>query len=241
MVDPLVALLGMGIAIAGFDLATEAASRLGVSVLPDDGTGTLSSDLGKWIVAGVVVGYVLLVEGRSLASIGVEAMAPLPFVAWVVAGVVLTVVLTGSAYVLYDRLGWTTPEGFVADQLERSVPARTFTVVTAGVTESILFQGYPIERIDTLIGASWLPFEGLALAGALSFLAFTLVHYVGDTFSLVETVYIGVPALCVTVLYVLTGNLFVVITVHALVDGISLLGPELAGDHGREGPAETPG
>ncbi|WP_338906302.1 CPBP family intramembrane glutamic endopeptidase [Salinibaculum marinum] len=66
------------------------------------------------------------------------------------------------------------------------------------------------------------------VAGAIAFLVFTAGHYAGDTYSLEEVVFIGVPALSVTVLYVLTGNLLVVIGVHTLVDGISLLGPDVA-------------
>lgn len=171
----------------------------------------------------------LAVEGQPLSSIGAEWMAPLPFVACVSGGVVLIAVAHTAAMAVYNRLDLTTPEGFVEEQLERPVPARTLTAVTAGVTESVLFQGYPIERLTALLKTAPTT-SGVALpvAGAIAFLAFTGVHYVGDTYSPEETVLIGIPALVVTVLYVLTGNLLVVIAVHTLVDGISLLGPDIA-------------
>lgn len=230
MTDPVLALVGIALAVFGLDALKHVLKRLDVdSPLPDDSTGTVGSDLRKWVLAGLIVVWVLIVEGRSLSSIGIEGMAPLVFVAWVVGGVVLTMVAGGVAMAVYDRLDLTTPEGFVEEQLERSVPARTLTVVTAGVTESVLFQGYPIERLAALLEMGPAT-SGVALsvAGALAFLAFTGAHYTGDTYSLEETVFIGVPALSMTVLYVLTGNLLVVVTAHTLVDGISLLGQKPA-------------
>lgn len=227
MTDLPVAVAGVAISIGGL----HAVHRVDmVSALPDDGTGTLRSDLLKWLLAGVVVGYVLLVEGRGLASIGVEVPAPLPFAGWVLAGVAGTVLATTVTYAAYDALDLTIPNGFVEDQLQRPAVARAFTALTAGVTETVLYQAYPIERLAPLLGS-------LPAAAAVSFLAFTAVHYVGDTFSAAETVYIGVPALCLTVLWVLTRNVFVVATVHALVDGLSLLS---ATDDGEQ-PAEPSG
>jgi membrane protease YdiL (CAAX protease family) len=228
--DPVLALVGIALAFFGLDALKYVQKGLNVgSPLPDDGTGTLGADLRKWAVTGLLVVWVLAVEGQPLSSIGAEWMAPLPFVAWVGGGVVLIAVAHTAAMAVYNRLDLTTPEGFVEEQLERSVPARTLTAVTAGVTESVLFQGYPIERLAALLNTAPTT-SGVALpvAGAIAFLAFTGVHYVGDTYSLEETVLIGIPALVVTVLYVLTGNLLVVIAVHTLVDGISLLGPDVA-------------
>jgi membrane protease YdiL (CAAX protease family) len=229
MTDPVRALVGIALAFVGLDVLRHVRGRLNIdSPLPGGGTGTLGSDLLKWAFAGLIVVWVLAVEGRPLSSIGVEWMAPPSFVAWVGGGVVVTMVAGGVTMAVYDRLDLTTPEGFVEDQLKRSVPARTLTVVTAGVTESVLYQGYPIERLIALLKTAPVT-SGVALplAGAIAFLAFTGVHYAGDTYSLEETVFIGVPALSMTVLYVLTGNLLVVIAAHTLVDGISLLGPDI--------------
>lgn len=229
MTDPVVALVGIALAFAGVDTLRHVQRAVGVGSVSDGGAGTLGSDLRKWAVTGVLVVWVLAVEGRPLSSIGAEWMAPLSLVAWIGGGTVLTMVAGGVAMAVYNRLDLTTTESFVEEQLERSVPARTLTAVTAGVTESVLFQGYPIERLAALLRTAPAT-SGVALpvAGAIAFLAFTGVHYVGDTYSLEETGLIAVPALVMTVLYVLTGSLLVVIVVHTLVDGISLLGPDVA-------------
>jgi membrane protease YdiL (CAAX protease family) len=240
MVDPIFVAVGLAIAFFGIDAVGVLYRRFPGTETGDGAeTITVGRDLLKWVPATVLVGYVLVVEGKPLSTIGVEAMAPLSFLAWFVGGTVFTVAVTSGVYAVYDWREWTIPSGFVEDQLERPVWARTFTAVTAGVTESVLYQGYPIERLAAVLTTpAWFPVGSVAVAGGVAFLVFTAAHYVGDTFSLQETVYIGAPAFCVTVLYVLTGNLFVVIAVHGFVDGLSLLGPEFSNDEER--PVATP-
>lgn len=119
-------------------------------------------------------------------------------------------------YVIYDRFGFTIPREFVEDQAARSYPAMLFTAVTAGVTESVLYGAYPIERLTMLTGS-------VIAAAVVTWLMFTAVHYVGDTFSLEEAVYIGAPALSLTVLYVLSGSLLVIVLVHSTVDTLSFV------------------
>lgn len=226
MSELLVVGVGLVLALGGSDIARSLAGRSDVSlphwVASDEG-GTLGSDLRKWAVAGLVVAYVLLVEGESLSSIGLAPMAPLALLGWIAGGFVLTVALTMVALNLFLWLDLDIPSGFSEQQRQRSVAARLFTAATAGVTESILFQGYPIERLASVTGS-------VLLAGALAWVAFTAVHYLGDTFSLEETLYIGVPAFSVTLLYVLSGNLLVVIVVHFAVDALSLLTSDPDGD-----------
>lgn len=230
--DPVV-VVGLVFAFGGIELGRwvqgRVASQFGVESRPGP---TWIDNVRKWIAAGLLVAFVLLVEGEPLSSIGVEAMAPLAFLGWVVGGLALTMALGMVAFNVFVSLDLETPGDFVADQQAQSVPRRLFTALTAGVTESVLYQGYPIERLAVLTGS-------LPLAGALSVLVFTGGHYAGDAFSLQEVVFIGVPALCVTVLYVLSGNLLVVVVVHTLVDAISLLSddPNQAGDEQPEVPA----
>jgi len=67
-------------------------------------------------------------------------------------------------------------------------------------------------------------FHGLTTAkvAAASWVAFTGVHTLGDTYSPREVLYIGVPALSMTLLYVLTRNLAVVMMTHSLVNLVSV-------------------
>ncbi|MFB6228424.1 MAG: type II CAAX prenyl endopeptidase Rce1 family protein [Halobacteriales archaeon] len=184
------------------------------------------SDLSKWVVTGLLIGYLLAIEADSLSSIGVafpEAIppgigpsGPAGLVAWWIAGTVGTAALTSVVYVVYDRFGFTIPGEFVEDQATRSYPAMLLTAVTAGVTESVLYGAYPIERLAAVTGS-------VVAAAAITWLVFTAVHYAGDTFSLEEVVYIGAPALSVTVLYVLSGSLLVIVLVHSTVNTLSFV------------------
>jgi membrane protease YdiL (CAAX protease family) len=173
-------------------------------------------DATKWAVAGLLLAYISFIEGESLSSVGAEPISVLPFVGWVVGGLVGTVALTSVVYAVYERFGLTYPREFVEEQAARSTPASLFTAVTAGVTESLLYQGYPIERLRALTGS-------LLVAAVASWVVFTAVHYIGPKFSLQETVYIGAPALAMTVLYALSGNLLVIIVVHSAVNVLSFL------------------
>ncbi len=186
----------------------------------------LLSDLSKWLVTGLLLGHLLVVEGNSLSSIGVAFPGAIPpgiglsspagLIAWWIVGTVGTAALTSVVYTVYDRFGFAIPGEFVEDQSARSYPAMLFTAVTAGVTESVLYGAYPIERLTTLTGS-------VILAATATWLAFTAVHYTGDIFSFEEVVYIGVPALSVTVLYVLSGSLLVIVLVHSTVNTLSFV------------------
>ena len=223
--------VGVGLLESWESVAPRVHSVTGVA-FPDDDTGTLASDCSKWLVSGLLVAYVVLVEGRGLGSLGFQYPShlfwfdayggPFALAGWWVGGVVATILLTSVVYLLYGYLELSRLESFVDEQATRSTRAKLFTAVTAGVTESLLLQAYPIERIAELSGS-------LALAALVSWLLFTGLHY-GETFSLAETLYIGVPAFSMTVLYVATGSVYVVILAHASVDALSLLGADDASE-----------
>lgn len=165
-------------------------------------------------------------ERESLASIGATLPEPIPvaggldgsvgLLAWWLGATAATIALTMAMLGIYRRFELTVPTQFTAEQANRPVTARLFTAVTAGVTESILFQAYPIERIATLSGS-------LLVAAVVSYVLFTVAHHVGDASSLEETIYIGAPALAVTIVSVLSGSLYVIVLVHATVVALSLL------------------
>jgi len=177
-----------------------------------------------------LVGFVLGVERRPLSSIGVRPPRELPVVGgvvpdlgvgplvgvlgWSVVGFVGTVVLTTGVYRLYGRFELETPEGFVEEQAGRGPVSYLITGVSAGVVESVLYQGYLIGRVAELSGS-------VAIAAVFAWLVFTAVHSVGDTFGLAETVYIGVPGLAIVLLYVACESVVVVCLVHAVVNVLS--------------------
>lgn len=219
--------IGIGLSIALFGLP--ASKWCGRYVGLMDGTAErkrLRTDLTKWLVTGLLLCYLFLVESESLSSIGAVSPEALPLagglpeavglIIWWIAGTIGTIVLTTVLYVGYQHFDFSVPEEVVEDQGDRSVPSLLVIAVTAGVTESVLYGAYPIERLATLTGS-------LVVAGALTWLVFTAVHYVGETFTGEETIYIGGPALAVTILYVLSGSLVVIVLVHSSVNILSFM------------------
>ena len=216
--------IGLIIAATGHRLLTRTDRQF--DLLPNVSDSTLRSDLSKWVITLVLLAYVLVIEGQSLQSIGVTQPDPFPVVGgfggvaevglWWGFGVAGTVFLTYIILAVYRIAELTVPSEFGADQATRGPIRYGITAVTAGVTESVLFQAYPIERLTLLTGS-------VVIAAVASWIVFTAVHYLGDTFSLEETVYIGAPAAAVTGLYVLSGSIYVIVLVHTTVVFLSFV------------------
>ena len=216
---------GLALAFAGYPTARRVGGRFDTpAVLPDD--ETVREHLLKWLVTAVLLGYVLGVEGNSLASLGATLPPAIPIaggvggavglLGWWIGGLVGSIALSTVAYNVFRHFEWDTSEEFSAEQAERPAAVFLFTAVTAGITESVLYQAYPIERLATLSGS-------VVLAGVVSWVVFTAVHYATGRFSMQATVYTSVPALAVTVLYVLSGSVYVIVLVHATMNALSFL------------------
>lgn len=223
--SPFSSIGGLALAFVGYPTARWAGTRFDApAALPGD--EQLREDVLKWVVTGTLLIYVLGVEGESIASLG-ATLPPsiLPggslggvvgLLGWWVGGVVGTIALSTVAYNLFRHFDLDTSEDYSAAQSERPAVLFLFTAVTAGITESVLFQAYPIERLAALS-------ESVVLAGAVAWVVFTAVHYLTDRFSLEATIFTSVPALAVTVLYVLSGSVYVVVLVHTTVNALSFL------------------
>jgi len=223
--------VGVGFATTGYHVISTVNARLGLLEGVD---GWLQSDVVKWVTGVLLVGFVLGVEGRSLASIGVRPPVELPVVGgvvpdlggppvvghlgtglgWSVVGFVIIYVTTISVYHLYEWFGLQTPEGFTDEQASRGAVSYWITAVSAGVVESLLYQGYLIPRVTELSGS-------VVLAAVFAWVAFTAVHGVGDIFGVAETVYIGVPAVGLVLLYIACESVIVVCFLHFAVDLLS--------------------
>lgn len=223
--------VGVGFATTGYHVISTVNARLGLLEGVD---GWLQSDVLKWVTGVLLVGFVLGVEERSLASIGVRPPVELPVVGglvpdlggppvvghlgtglgWSVVGFVGISVTTIGVYQLYERFGLQTPEEFTDEQASRGAAGYWVTAVSAGVVESLLYQGYLITRVAELSGS-------VAFAAVFAWVAFTAVHGIGDIFGVAETVYIGVPAVGVTLLYVACESVVVVCFVHFVVNLLS--------------------
>lgn len=167
----------------------------------------------QWITTVALVGFVLWVERRPLASIGVARPTWSDLWLGLVGAVVglLTLPVTIS---LRDALGLGMNEGFLRMILQFPVWAVLLIAVTAAVTEEVLFRAYPIERIAEITGSVW--------AGAVvSFVAFVILHL--PAWGVGHLITISGISIVLIVLYVRYRRLGPVVVMHFLTDFFLLI------------------
>lgn len=179
-----------------------------LTALPIDG-GELTSDIVKWLLVALLLGVVVALEGKSVSSVGF-VRPRLADLAWTLAVAVLGVgvfVVTGP---VITGMGLPVREGIP----EPSLLYGLFSAFTAGVTEEILFRGYPIER---LTDAGY----GSIAAGGITWGLFTAVH--APSYPAGNLLQIGLVGLVLTAVYVRTRSLLPVIVGHVAIDVVGVL------------------
>ena len=202
--------VGIVLSLLAFGVVGRVQSRLD---RPDEG---IEPHLWKWLVPVVVCAYVLLVESRTLASVGWRVDGPVTFAVQVVGGLGTMVGSSMLTAPLRARLdgGDELAEG-LSSFASLSIPERLFVAGTAGVTEEVPYRGYVIERGAELTGRP-------LLAAGLSTAAFLYAH-VGETWTVGAAVQMLQPTVVLVAVYLWTHSLPVVIAVHALNDAVGLL------------------
>lgn len=178
---------------------------------------------GVWCSIGsaaVLAGYVLVVEGRPLASAGV-GFDPAQVAGAAMLGFLLAAIGTLITGAVAQLLGRTLADE--VDVLLHLQPTRwkLLVAVVAGVTEEFLYRGYLIERLLEL-GTPQLA------AGLVSTVTFVVMHAPGrDVRKVVAT--LTLPALGFTAAYLLTRNAVGLAVAHAAYNATLFLA--LDGDH----------
>ena len=165
-----------------------------------------------WGACVAVLALVLLWERRPLSSIGV-VWGNYP--AWAIGAALGGAVLGMSGASVYLRLKAGKP--VVAKDVESGLTRLTSTplwfrwagVLTAGITEEIMFRGYPIERLQEMTGSMW-------LAAAIPLAVFVLAHLSAWSVGHLAGVFVGGSLL--TGLYLWQHDLVACMIAHALMD-----------------------
>ncbi|WP_322813958.1 type II CAAX endopeptidase family protein [Chloroflexus sp.] len=172
----------------------------------------------EWVVTIILIGIVIFWERRTLASIGI-VRTTWRDVLWGLVGFVLGALSFVVTMPLVTALGLETTTTGISQLAQTPLGLRIAIVITAGITEEILFRGYPIERFTEMTGK-------IHWGAGIAYLAFVLLHI--PFWGLGGTIQIGVWSLIVTSLYVWRRNLLTCIMMHVLNDGYAfILLPEL--------------
>lgn len=162
-----------------------------------------------WSLAGTVLAFTVFGERRPLTTIGFRPLS-LPLIAVGVGAGVAMSLLVPLLSVVADVVVGTGPSDVVDLATQTPIWVLTAGVVTAGVTEEILFRGYSIERLIALTGRPW-------LSGLTSLAAFVTIHF--PTKSVTHVLGVVLPlGLALTALYLWKRNLTLVIIAHLLVN-----------------------
>jgi|GEM_PF-760847 membrane protease YdiL (CAAX protease family) len=152
--------------VIGFVLALFVPPLLSTSGID---TGPLVGNAIKWAIVAILLVIVVRFESDSLTSIGF-VRPRLRDIGWALFLIVAVVGVFALTDPLVTALGLPTEQGIAQPSLAVGIGS----AITAGITEEIMFRGYPIER---LIDAGY----GPVAAGGLTWALFTVAHVVRDT------------------------------------------------------------
>lgn len=166
----------------------------------------------EWLVTAVLIAFVVMIEGRSLGSIGLRITTNDELVSGLVLGtfIVLIAMAVITFFLKHANVATTDEVGVLF--LAQPVHWKVFLALTAGVTEEIIFRGYLIERTLELTGS------GL-VAGTLSVGAFTLAHRPRQRPLRVLAPILGM-AVGFVVAYLIIRNVVILAIVHTAINSL---------------------
>lgn len=169
-----------------------------------------------WALLAVVLFYVLVVERRSLSSIGFRKPSWKTFVFGILFGILGVAGIVAIFSVLFPMLHLQMNAQEIDKLLHTPFWFRFFLVTRAALMEETLFRGYGIERLGELTGSRW-------LAGAVTWALFTLAHL--SAWGWAQLIVAGYGGLVLTALYLWRRDLICNMIAHWLTDGAGFLLP----------------
>ena len=167
-----------------------------------------------WAAAAVVLAIAAATAKSWLTYLGL-GLPTWPNIGLAVLAAAAMFTVLGLSQYFQRRLGTSSSKQI--EQYEKIVrlpySRRVFLVVTAAVTEEVLYRGYAIGVGQHLLGSVW-------QACALSVAAFTLAHI---RWGLAHLLPVFVGALIFSLLFTFTHNLCACIIAHAVVDAAGFL------------------
>jgi membrane protease YdiL (CAAX protease family) len=174
-----------------------------------------SRDLFWWPLLAATLLYMLTIERRPLASIGLHLPTWKTIALGVGAAVLVLAAVVPLTGLAMSYLHLSEKDGSAAAQQIVHTPwwYRILLVARAALAEEVVFRGYAIERITELTGSR-------TLAAIVSLAAFTVAHlaFWGWT----PLIGVAVAGLVLTILYLWQRDLVANIIAHFLVDVVSV-------------------
>jgi membrane protease YdiL (CAAX protease family) len=174
-----------------------------------------------WGTCLALLALVLLWERRPLSSIGIVWGN---YAAWAI-GLIVGGAILGTSVASIWTAGRAGKPAIPADSEQglmrvMATPPwfRCAVVLTAGITEEIMFRGYPIERLFDMTGNLW-------IAAAIPLAVFVFAHLA--TWSLGHLVGVFFGGAVLTALYLWQRDLVACMIAHALIDSLIIFLPAM--------------
>jgi membrane protease YdiL (CAAX protease family) len=156
---------------------------------------------------------VLFWEHLPLSSIAIRKMS-VKDLGWSLLGFLTGVLMFAITTPLVKSLNLSPTGSGILRLAKMPIYLRVVVVFTAGITEEILFRGYPIERLNALTGRLW-------LGAAIAYVVFVLLHI--PFWGIGGAIQIGFWSAIVTLLYVWRRNLPACMLMHVLNDAFAFI------------------
>jgi CAAX protease family protein len=198
--------VAIGISLFGWPLVLLACKVLGRDTL------SLVPRLFGWLLAALCVLLAATNWPDGIESLGVRPVS----IETLVLGAVTatgTLFLFAAIGIIRRTMGLPNADMVMFARVTALAPLhKLLLVVTAGVTEEILYRGCAIGMGQVLFGS-------VGVAASVSLLVFTLAHLNWHASHLIS---VAVASGAVTVLFVLSRDLGACILAHALIDGVAV-------------------
>jgi membrane protease YdiL (CAAX protease family) len=178
-----------------------------------DATRVILSLINSWIWVVILVMLVLFWEHLPLSSIAIRKMS-VKDLGWSLLGFLTGVLMFAITTPLVKSLNLSPTGSGILRLAKMPIYLRVVVVFTAGITEEILFRGYPIERLNALTGRLW-------LGAAIAYVVFVLLHI--PFWGIGGAIQIGFWSAIVTLLYVWRRNLPACMLMHVLNDAFAFI------------------
>lgn len=163
-----------------------------------------------WGLAFAVLGFTHAIENRPLATIGWKSLSWKSALMAVGLGFLLSL-LVPMFTLLINNIFPQSNSGTLTQVVSNySWWILLLSVLTAGITEEILFRGYPLERLQEVTGNKW-------ISGLVSLVFFVAVHAMGWNIAHIIGVVLPLGAI-LTGLYFWRRNLLFVMIVHVVIN-----------------------
>lgn len=167
-----------------------------------------------WILTGLVLTIAAMYVDDWYTRLGIVRLGWLG-IAWFIVAATAILMAMGVDLYIQQKLDADVQKQTAEYQalLGRSFGYRCFIVVTAAVTEEVLYRAYAIGVGQFVVGSLW-------VACLISVVAFTLAHIRWGAAHLAPVL---ISAVVLTLLFVFTHNLWLCVIAHAIVDGAGFL------------------